>query len=89
VTLLATTYRTAHGIVRDAGGPEEPEDLQRVFADVAEWLREEVDVQLEPFDVLVRVPPRTGVGPTILAVSAGSDHLSLDAKIAATPRLAF
>jgi hypothetical protein len=49
----------------------------------------EVDVQLEPFEVLVRVPPRTGVGPAILAVSAGSDHLSLDAKIAVTPRLAF
>src|ERR1019366_5502899 len=28
------------------GGPEEPDDLQRIFADVAEWLREEAGIEL-------------------------------------------
>ena len=28
------------------GGPEGPDDLQRIFADVAEWLREEAGIEL-------------------------------------------
>jgi predicted nucleotidyltransferase component of viral defense system len=28
------------------GGPEEPDDLQRIFAEVGEWLREESGIEL-------------------------------------------